>query len=264
MQGRVTKKAVGCIVILQKRVEGQITVYAAISILLVIALICTCIRSASMSFIRAGIDAACRISTEAVFSGYANPVLDEFDVLLLKRTDGIDAKLKKYVEENINNLAMGEEIQCETVAFDEFSMVTDGGGENFKREVLAYMDYGKYTELIQNISSMEREQERVQAINEVTNEVVKCENQILALDETVLELVSLVEGIKTDQTGIVITNGMPVAVEGDFAKAVIHEKVSMGSIAVSNEAVYLALTEDDNRYCNIDEVLENILLSVKQ
>jgi hypothetical protein len=38
----------------------------------------------------------------------------------------------------------------------------------------------------------------------------------------------------------------------------------MGSIAVSNDAVYLALTEDDNRYCNIDEVLENILLSVKQ
>ena len=55
---------------MNKKVKAQITVYAALSVFLVITLICTCIRSAAVSAGRVRVEMASVLSMEAVFAGY--------------------------------------------------------------------------------------------------------------------------------------------------------------------------------------------------
>lgn len=54
---------------MNKKVKAQITVYAALSVFLVITLICTCIRSAAVSAGRVRVEMASVLSMEAVFAG---------------------------------------------------------------------------------------------------------------------------------------------------------------------------------------------------
>ena len=56
---------------MNKKVKAQITVYAALSVFLVITLICTCIRSAAVSAGRVRVEMASVLSMEAVFAGYS-------------------------------------------------------------------------------------------------------------------------------------------------------------------------------------------------
>ena len=53
---------------MNKKVKAQITVYAALSVFLVITLICTCIRSAAVSAGRVRVEMASVLSMEAVFA----------------------------------------------------------------------------------------------------------------------------------------------------------------------------------------------------
>ena len=70
-----------------KRLNGQITIYGAISFMFIISVVCTCIYSAQLAVVKADIDRVSTLSLESVFAGYSNKALDEFDILLLKKSD---------------------------------------------------------------------------------------------------------------------------------------------------------------------------------
>ena len=70
-----------------KSYNAQITIFAAMSIFLVISLVVTCIRSVSVAAVKSELDRISSLSRESVFAGYNREVLDEFDILLLKKSD---------------------------------------------------------------------------------------------------------------------------------------------------------------------------------
>lgn len=72
---------------MNKKVKAQITVYAALSVFLVITLICTCIRSAAVSAGRVRVEMASVLSMEAVFAGYSSELLEEFDIFALRKVN---------------------------------------------------------------------------------------------------------------------------------------------------------------------------------
>ena len=85
---------------MNKKVKAQITVYAALSVFLVITLICTCIRSAAVSAGRVRVEMASVLSMEAVFAGYSSELLEEFDIFALQESEQLQSVFLQYLKKN--------------------------------------------------------------------------------------------------------------------------------------------------------------------
>lgn len=238
--------------------QGQITVYAALSLSLVISLVCICIQSVQVSLIYSELDMAVRLSVESVFAGYMNDMLKEFDVMVLGEEQGCDEKLQYYVKFNTENICGKENIKYMNAQISGRSYMTDYGGDALKQQALEYMKYAEASNIAASIMDIEKEIKKSQCINEVVQDIQNVEEQLVYMDELTLELISLVEGIKTDKNGIIIRDGKP-AISGDyFAKAVIMGPLSPQTAAVDHEAVYKSVSGMGSLYTDVSKIIEDM------
>lgn len=238
--------------------QGQITVYAALSLSLVISLVCICIQSVQVSLIYSELDMAVRLSVESVFAGYMNDMLKEFDVMVLGEEQGCDEKLQYYVKFNTENICGKENIKYMNAQISGRSYMTDYGGDALKQQALEYMKYAEASNIAASIMDIEKETKKSQYINEVVQDIQNVEEQLVYMDELTLELISLVEGIKTDKNGIIIRDGKP-AISGDyFAKAVIMGPLSPQTAAVDHEAVYKSVSGMGSLYTDVSKIIEDM------
>ena len=87
--------------VLRNTIKANITISAALSMTLMLSLILVCFKSVSDVTYNTRIKEACMLAIESAFSAYHNDMVDEYDILLLEKTDYIDGRIKDYVEKNI-------------------------------------------------------------------------------------------------------------------------------------------------------------------
>ncbi|MDO5402790.1 MAG: hypothetical protein Q4F11_05065, partial [Eubacteriales bacterium] len=243
----------------EAKAKGQITIAAALSLALVFSLVAAVFRSVGVSALNVHIQQSCRLATEAVFSGYSNIILDEFDVLLLKKSDNINGKVRKYISDNLKSEKSAALVSAE---FDQIDMVTDNGGENIRKEILAYMKYEVIPAAIKELTGSSEQIKKSENIKKVTGQINDCEESVYEMEEQVLKLIQLIEGIETNTSGLVIRNGKPQPVSDYFVKAAINGEVNMVSAAVDNLTVYESVNHAATYYTNIKELLENMYSDV--
>ncbi len=247
----------------KKKIKAQITVFAALSITIVLALVTTCIRSVIERGVRVKADMISRLSTESVFAEYSNKLLDEFDIFMLKKSDNINQDLNIIFENNCDSMHDKKYISYKNAYFDEFSYATDNEGENIKAEIIAYMKYGYAAELVQNSLKTSQQVEKTQVLNEITESIVDCQDSAAQQDTMLLQLVKLVEGLEISDTGIAVSGGRPVASDDYFAKALITQQLSMQTAAIDNGAVYDVMSDTYGKYTNVYEILEDMYSDVE-
>lgn len=234
------------------KADGQITVMAALVFTLVLSLVIICIKSARLSAAYTNIKHACRLASDAVFAGYNNEVLDEFDIMVLKKGDVLNEKLSKYISDNSNSRLI-------TASFDTYNMMADDAGIYMKDQAVSYMRYGVLSEVVSGFMSSEEQVKKADKVNEITDSIAACEEQLCSLDENILELIELVEGLETNQDGFVVKNNKPVAVKEYFAKSVIHGELTMNKAAINNQTVYDAVSGYGSFYKDVDEYIDAII-----
>lgn len=244
-----------------QEVSGQVTIIAALTITLIVSFMAAAIKSAGISASRVHVEQACGLAAESVFSGYSNMILDEFDILLLKRSDMINQKLYDYL---LDNLKYNKEVELVDVRFDQIEMITDCGGTYLREEILAYMKYGMMSDAVQQLMESEELVKKSEAVNKITEQIVECEEIAYELDCKLLQLIELVEGIETSEAGIVTEQNKPKAVPEYFVKAAVMGEITMTSTVVNNKLVYQAVNHMDTRYCNIHEILEDMMLCTEE
>ena len=205
---------------LKKYIKAQITIMAALSITLVLSLILTCIRSVSDNMRNTYIKSACMLAMEGAFSCYHNDMLDEYDILVMKKTDVIKRHTEDYIRQNTDMGSKG--IELTGVEFDDFGYITSDGGYYLTKEIAAYMKYGVYSEVIDMFKNTQEQVEKAEKINEIASDISKCEEELWNIDEKILQLIQLVDGVKTNDTGLVIKSGKPEAVTDGFAKMAVN------------------------------------------
>lgn len=246
------------------RISAQITIYAALSLALVLSLICTCIRSASLSVVRAEIDMAARLSVESVFAGYSKEMLEEFDIFVLDHSARMDEQFWQYAAENMNGICTASKTTLASAEWEDCAAMTDNGGAGLEEQILSYMAYGIYTELLEEAAGIEHETKKGEALKEITQNIADCEEQLMEADTTVLELVELVEGIQTEPGGLKLQKGNAVASGKYFAKAAITQPLSMEQAAVDTDAVYKAFMETGSKYTNVIQVIDDLIVDIEE
>lgn len=239
-----------------KTFKAQITVMAALSVTIIFSLICTCIRSASDCFYNTQIKEACLLSVEGAFGAYHNDMLREYDILLLEDNDKLKARIEQYVEENISSC--GKNVSLIGADVDNLDYMTDKGGIYLRKEIAAYMQYGVYSEIVNSLKQTEKDLQKAEKINEITSEIESCEEDILEVDSKILQLIQLVEGIKTTDAGIDIRRGLPVASGEYCAKSAVNGIVSQDAVHVDDGKVYSCVKESDPGYIDVSQILDDM------
>lgn len=240
------------------QLRAQITVYAALSFLLVISLVTACIRSAIQSGAVLEVEVSARLATESAFSGYHNALLDEFDVFGLNKEKVAENVLLHVAEANVKGLCSEKAVQFVNAQITDFVRMTDRAGIGMENQVVAYMELGIYSDLLKNILDIESSSKKAQKICEVTENIAACEEELLQLDAIILEVVSLVEGIQTNSYGLVIRNKKAVPTNDYFAKAMITAPLTMQTAAIDSSPVYAAVSANGTKYLNVNEFLDGM------
>ena len=162
--------------ILHISLPAQLTVMAAMVLMVVISLITTCIKSSLQSGYYTVVKQSCRLSEESVFASYNNQLLKDFNVFALNKSDILNNKLCSYINENISSYSPN--ISLSDCAFNTFSYMTDNEGYGVEEQIVKAMEYGMYSNVLdkeqQSILSGE-EQENVQ--NDKEQESVQADNE---------------------------------------------------------------------------------------
>lgn len=239
------------------RVGAQITIYAAVTFVLVMSLVCTCVSSAINSSSVVWVEEAARLATDSAFAGYHNKVLEEFDVMLLNQNTG-DKLLYYYAKENIAGANNEQIVEFVNAGFGNVVRMTDRSGEGMEKQAAAYMKYRIVPQLIEKISGIEKQTKKNEKMAEITGKIVNCQEVMMELDSTIFQVISLVEGIKTNSGGLVIQNKKAVPTGDYFAKAVLTAPLTMEEAGIETKNVYDAMSAMGTRYTNVNEIIDGM------
>ncbi len=240
----------------EKRLNAHITIMAALSMTVILSLICACIKSASDCYYNTQIKEACMLSVEAAFSSYHNDMLNEYDIFLLEDTDRIEARIEKYVEKNLSSC--GKDISLLGINVDNIEYMTDKGGIYLKKEIARYMQYEIYGDILGISQQSQAELEKSRKMQEITQDITECEEMMLEADMKTLHLIELVDGIKTTEVGIVIRRGEPVAVSDYFVKSAVNGALSKEAVYVDEDKVYKSVSASQPGYVDVSKILDDM------
>lgn len=214
----------------KREIKAQITVFAAMILVLVISLICTTLKSASVTAEKTGADMALYIGAESLFSEYSKRILDEYDVFYLNKSEEIELRLKKYIENNSMNGIGFAGNNLESVELKKLVMATDNGGESLKKQIMAYMKYGSIAGMAELFSENEKSVKRSEILKKTIDEIIKCGEKSAEADAISLKLAEIIDGLKADSKGFVSDNKLPVTSSGSFVKMIVADSVIPGDI----------------------------------
>lgn len=177
--------------------DAQITVMAALSMTLVLSLILTCYKSALNNTYYTQIKEACMLSMEAEFAAYNNDMLDEYNILLLKNDGEMESRIEDYIRKNVKSY--GNNIELVDVQLGDIGKATSSYGRYFEQEIISYMKYGVYSEILDTFLESEEQVEKAKKIKEITDEIVGCEEQLFEMDSEMLQLVMAIGSVLRQQ-----------------------------------------------------------------
>ena len=215
-----------------KKVSGQVTIYAALSLMVVVSLIVTCVRYAKQTQMFAELDMSTRMSIESVFAGYHNQLQDEFDILALSNQQCSDEKFEYYARNNIDGMANVNDIQYRSSYIQDKKYMTDNNGEGLEKQILLYMKNGIYLDIINEIGNIDKVTKKSDTLKKLTDEIMDLDEKVVMLDQSALKLIELIEGLKIGNNGMILSNGLPELVQSGFAKQIILKELSMEAVSI--------------------------------
>ncbi len=243
---------------MHRRWAGQITIFAALSFILIISLITMCISSAVKANGTAQIDMAARLSVESAFAGYSTKLMEEFDIMALDQNELAGKLLRYYTKSNVDGIC-GNGIEYVYGDFESRVSMIARGGIGVEHQVIQYMNVGMFSDLLARFLDIEKETKKAEIVAEVSEEIVECDKLVSQSEALIYDLIELVEGIRTSDGGVEVYKGKAVATGDYFAKAIIMAPLSKAIAAIDSDAVYGAMSGTGSKYTNVYELMDNMM-----
>lgn len=248
---------------MRKQLNGGITVFLSLVILLILALIGTVIESARVNVAKAYAERSLLTAMDSEFTKYQEEMYEDYHLFLLERKLDIDTmdgdefldSIQEYLmysfEPNSNLTLPGTnhtisnmnllEIKTEDLTLVESTYVTDYNGELFLNEVTEYMKYetgAKAAELfLEKMNLLQKTKKTVS----VVKEKLKVEKKLGELDKQVMNLMEHVEGITFKKSGLKFTKGGLIKAQKNFAKKFCAETITSKAVGVKHSVVWNSL-----------------------
>lgn len=240
--------------------KGTITVFLTMVLLVILALIATCLENARVRVASAMAERTLTGSLDGAMAEYYEPLYEDYCIFLMDKGTGSDTldykKLTDQIQEYMNtslststtNEVTGKErngvdLLCPTVnsvQMDHVVKATDYSGAPVEEEILQYMKYKVTADglksVLENLNLIE-ESEATATIMEAEGEVSV---QFEDANELMIELMEKVEGICCKNTLIYNENGT-IKTNCYFAKKMCVVQETKENVGIDNDTVWNSL-----------------------
>lgn len=202
----------------ERNIAGSVTVFAALSFMLIVSVVCVLIEGSRIQGARVMVAMASNMALDSIFADYERELLDKYGVLLFdgaNEGDELDkeylsGKLRKTIE---NNLDMGRGliftggtdfygITIDDVSVDRAVTATDAGGLIWRKSVNDYAVWNYSAELLESMLDIEKVEKESKAVEKASELIDDCSEQISDFYGRYLSLIEHIDGIKTAGNGV--------------------------------------------------------------
>ncbi len=240
--------------------KGTITVFLTMVLLVILALIATCLENARVRVASATVDRTLTGSIDGAMTEYYEPLYEDYRIFLMDKGTGSDTldykKLTEQIQEYMNTSLStsttneitgqkrnGIDLLCpavNAVQIDDVVKATDYGGAPVEEEILQYMKYEVAAEgiskILENLNLIEE--------SEVTATVMEAEGEVTEQFEDanvlMMKLMEQVEGICCKEKLTYTADGT-IKVNGYFAKKMCTVEETKENVGIDNVTVWNSL-----------------------
>lgn len=238
--------------------SGSITVYLSLVLLLLLSLIFTITEGARVITARVNTERSMSTAMDSVLAEYYGPLWEEYHLFGLnteadndtEKGELIASKLSEYMSYTLqpdrdlvmegNNVDLYQ-VSINTAQVEHETNLMDYQGKLIINEAVEYMKYcdiGNGLEQLLGKLSLLKTPEKVSNIYE---EKQKAEEQLVEIDRGILDLMELLDGVKTSKKGIEIRKDGSLKTTSYFVKKICLGEVTKENVGINQEQVFLAL-----------------------
>ncbi|MDD5935927.1 MAG: DUF5702 domain-containing protein [Clostridiales bacterium] len=266
----------------KKRESGVITVYLSLILGIILSFIVSTIECARLNAVRTYFNRVLQTSMESSLCDYYLPLFENYHLfgyhLETENLDEQKERIMTQVKERMNDSLESERVpdglvdgwtmathnflmcnpQLEKEELNDFIYLNNEEGEYAKNQMVAYMKYEAPMELLRQTLESKEVIEDQEKTSKVLEEKMKVESQMGDIDREVLSLVSLVDGIETNEYGIKVSKSSnTLSIQDGFIKQIVTSSPTMQSVRINNSQVYEQL---QGNYVQFPEVLDELTI----
>lgn len=253
--------------------EGSITAYLTLILLLIIAIITTCVESARVTTAKTYANRVLNTAMRSTLGEYYLPLYDRYHLFGLdigygevnKNEEELLHRITQTMKDSLNPevsplfLLMNKNknfLIC-NVSFDEVVIrerktMLDKNGELLKRQAVQYQKYHSAADLLKEFIKKFNLLVDMEESSELLDQKIEVETRLYEIDKQMLQLVEYIDGFEVDETGIKIIKKGQVSVKNKFAKKIINASVSQDTVQINNSILYSQIRD---KYINPQSII---------
>ncbi len=279
--------------------DGTITVFLSLILILILSMLLTIIEGARVDTAKVFSQRALTSAMDSVLSQYYGPLWEEYhifgyyeeskvqdQILKDKLDEGIKFTLAPSTDLKIKNstdIYNFYDTEIQEIVIKNKTALTDYQGELFRNEAVEYMKYRELGNGIQFLLDKLNLLETPKQLSYVYDKKQKAEEELVEIDRGLLELMELLDGVRTSKNGIVVKNGT-LSANQSFVKKICLEAPTMEHVAINRNEVFQVLkpyyvnpgesvsliidnlktlSEQEEKYSDFNNQLEGIVEAIK-
>ena len=259
------------------QVRGSITVFLTLIMVCIISLVGTMLDLARFEMADHMAYNALVTAVDSELTNYCKEVYEDYKIFLLEKgqtEEGMSGE--EYVESIQNYLTYSFEpdkdiqikdfslplsttdflsVELKGCTLKGQTMITDQEGEIFQHQVEEYMKYHVPADLAESLLSKLNLLQNTKTTMSVFRKKMAVEEKAAKISQSVLELITLVEGLTFEDGELKLTKDNFIVIKASFGKQFCTEKVGPKAVAITHNMVWDSLC---NKYTNPIQVLSII------
>lgn len=256
---------------LDKKQEGEITVFLSLIFLLLLSVIGTVVEGSRICADQTIAKTALRLSLESAFSKYQPQIWDRYHLLMLWPVDEKQQVDKSLLEEQMSHdlhEILGQEIsqksfdllgiRLKQLEVENRKMMLDPKIQPLLYEAVAYMKYHMSMKQIKTgLSGLDKIQQEKEPMEEIKDTVEQNQQQAKTMAK-ILDLVRVIEGISVSARGIVYQRNGKIKAQPYFVKKICNQPISQHAVGIQHALVYQSLQRSYKNPLQILQEIESI------
>lgn len=253
-------------IMLNKKTSGTITVFLSLILLLVLSLLCTIIEAARINTAKVYAERALSAAMDSALAGYYAPLWNEYHIFALNTGSSdyntLNAALGRtvneymtfsidpanndttslladpaYKSEGLINLL---DIDIDKLTLQNPVRLMDYEGELFINQAVQYMKYDEVGSGLELLLSKLSLLEQPAKVSYIMEEKQKVEEELVEIDEEILKLMELFDGLKTGKKGLELNKDGSLKTCDIFIKKLCYVDITMDGVGINNVSIFQA------------------------
>ena len=243
--------------------SGVITIYLALTLGLILAMIVTTIEMARINAAKTYFNRVIQNSMESVLCDYYLPLYERYHIFGLhlegktieQQQEAIKGKLTERAMDNLTPiskltlipyLVTGSNqsfLMCNpkltNIMVDDMVFLADQEGRVMRDQAIAYTKYAAPLDLLEKLLESLDVMKEANAAGGMISEKMSLEQDLATIDQKTLRLIELIEGVETEEYGFKQSTFLKdLSVTDHFVKQLVREIPTQSDLAINHTKIY--------------------------